>query len=85
MVLKNGNAPTSDTKLELPWSQVAARGPSYFLALTEGMSVIKYGNSVLQKLFSLSPTEKEDKKTAMRKLGKFAVDVDRLAPPVLLI
>ena len=37
-----------------------------------------------RSFFSLFPSEKEGKKTAMRKLGEFAVDVDRLAPPVLL-
>ena len=80
-ILRDGNLRIRD--LPIPWAQIAARAPSFFLVDLEGQSTIAFGNKVVRTLASLSPSKGEDR--VLRKLAKFAAMVHNVAPAVLLL
>ena len=82
-ILRDGNLRIRD--LPIPWAQIAARAPSFFLVDLEGQSTTAFGNKVVRTLASLSPSEGEDRLGVLRKLAKFAAMVHKVAPPVLLL
>ena len=82
-ILRDGNLRICD--LPIPWAQIAARAPSFFLVDLEGQSTTAFGNKVVRTLASLSPCEGEDRLGVLRKLAKLAAMVHKVAPPVLLL
>lgn len=82
-ILRDGNLRIRD--LPIPWAQIAARAPSFFLVDLEGQSTTAFGNKVVRTLASLSPSKGEDRLGVLRKLAKFAAMVHKVAPPVLLL
>ena len=82
-ILWDGNLRIRD--LPIPWAQIAARAPLFFLVDLEGQSTTAFGNKVVRTLASLSPSKGEDRLGVLRKLAKFAAMVHNVAPPVLLL